>query len=107
MDQHHFQQTEVSFILNSSFQQFQFANINLSGDKPYHINAHYIKLAHFLKFFHGQLYRFSWLQQGWYLVCLHDVFSNAHGYNIQDTVVQYIFVMGTTHTEPYQRPQKG
>lgn len=21
--------------------------------------------------------------------------------------VQYIFVMGTTHTEPYQRPQKG
>lgn len=49
MDQPHFQQTEVSLILNSSFQQFQFAHINLSGDKPYHFNAHYIKLVHLLK----------------------------------------------------------
>lgn len=47
MDQPHFQQTEVSFILNSSFQQFKVANINQSDDKPYHINAHYTKLAHF------------------------------------------------------------
>lgn len=107
MDQPHFQQTEVSLILNSSF---QFAHINLGGDEPYHINTHYIILAHFLK-----LQSFSMdscIDSPDYnradILCICMMFSLVHMDTISNIqYMQYIFVMGTTHTEPYQRPQKG
>lgn len=97
MDQPHFQQTEVSFILNSSFQQFKVANINQSGDKPYHINAHYTKLAHFLKL--QSFFLDSCTDSPGYnradILCLHDVFSNARGYDIQHTMCARCICDGT------------
>ena len=64
------------------------------------------------KFFHKIVVQFSTGYHSADILCTCTMFSLMHIdaiYNMQYNIqyMPYIFVMGTTYTEPYQRPQKG